>query len=343
MLSQDVMSCSNQRIALAGDIGGTKTNLGLFARGEDRPEMLVMESYSSGHAAGLSELITRFLDAHPRSISSACFGIAGPVIDGRSKATNLPWEVSEDEIKRKFNWEEVRIINDLAATAAAVPLLQDHELSALNAAPAEPGNIGLVAPGTGLGVSFLALVDGKLHPLASEGGHVDFAPKNEDEVDLWRRLRDRRDHVSVERLASGPGISAIYSWLKKRDRHEEPAWFTERMKLNDPPVVISEAALVERLEPCIKTLELFASILGAVAGNLALTGMTTGGMYLGGGIVPRILPILEKSNFMKAFTDKGRFKDLLSKIPVHVILNDKAALLGAASSALGGCKDGVRP
>lgn len=343
MLSKNVMNCSNQRIALAGDIGGTKTNLGLFVRREDRPAMLLMESYSSANAAGLSELISRFLEAHPRSISSACFGIAGPVIDGRSKTTNLPWEVSEAEIKRKFNWEEVRLINDLAATALAVPLLQDHELHALNAARAEPGNIGLIAPGTGLGVSLLALVDGKLHPLASEGGHVDFAPRNEDEVDLWRSLRDSQDHVSVERLASGPGISAIYSWLKKRDGNEEPAWFIEKMKLNDPPVVISQAALVERLAPCIKTLELFASILGAVAGNLALTGMTIGGMYLGGGIVPQILPILEESNFMRAFTDKGRFRELLSGIPVHVILNDRAALLGAAWSALGGCKDGVGP
>ena len=122
------------------------------------------------------------------------------------------------------------------------------------------------------------LVDWKLHPLASEGGHVDFAPKNEDEVDLWRHLRESQDHVSVERLVSGPGIFAIYSWLKKRDRYREPAWLIEKMKLNDPPVVISEAALVERLEPCINALELFASILGAVAGNLALTGMTTGGI-----------------------------------------------------------------
>jgi glucokinase len=335
------MNYSEQRIVLAGDIGGTKTNLGLFAQGQDRPEMLAMESYSSGHATGLSELITRFLDAHPRSISAACFGIAGPVIDGRSKATNLPWEVSEAEIKLKFNWEEVSLINDLAATAVAVPLLQERELKALNSAPAQSGNIGLVAPGTGLGVSFLVRVDGKLHPLPSEGGHVDFSPTNEDEVELWRNLRDSWDHVSVERLASGPGIFAIYSWLKKRDNHEEPAWLIEKMKLSDPPAVISEAALVEKLEPCVKTLELFASILGAVAGNLALTGMTTGGMYLGGGIVPQILPILEKSNFMIAFTDKGRFKDLLSKIPVYVILNDKAALMGAASSALGGCKDGV--
>jgi glucokinase len=279
-------------------------------------------------------LVTRFLEAHPQSIASACFGIAGPVIDGRCKATNLPWEVSEAEIRQKFNWDKVRLINDLAATALAVPLLHGSELSTLNAMPAERGNIGLVAPGTGLGVSLLVVADGKLYPIASEGGHVDFAPRNDDEVDLWRYLRQREDHVSVERLASGPGISAIYSWLKGRDRYEEPEWFVEKMKANDPPAVISEAALVEKLEPCIKTLRLFVSILGAVAGNLALTGMTTGGMYLGGGIIPRILPMLEEADFMEAFADKGRFRDLLSRIPVHVILNDKAALLGAAWCAL---------
>jgi glucokinase len=328
------MNGSDQQIALAGDIGGTKTNLGLFARGEHRPSLLVMKSYSSTQSAGLPELITRFLEEHPQSISSACFGIAGPVIDGRCKATNLPWEVSEEEIRREFNWDKVRLINDLAATALAVPLLQVSELSTLNATPTERGNIGLVAPGTGLGVSLLVVADGKLYPIASEGGHVDFAPRNEDEADLWRHLRETQDHVSVERLASGPGILAIYSWLKKLDQYEEPAWFTEKMKISDPPAVISEAALAERLEPCVKTLKLFVSILGATSGNLALTGMTTGGMYIGGGIVPRILPFLERGNFMEAFADKGRFRELLSRIPVHVILNDKAALLGAAWCAL---------
>jgi glucokinase len=324
------MNGSDQEIALAGDIGGTKTNLGLFARGKDRPAMLAMESYLSVHAAGLPALIKRFLQEHPQTISSACFGIAGPVIDGRCKATNLPWEVSEDEIRKEFNWDKVRLINDLTATATAVPLLQSHELQTLNAMPPEHGSIGLVAPGTGLGVSLAVVVDGKLHPMASEGGHVDFAPKDEDEVDLWRYLRETQDHVSLERLISGPGILAIYSWLTKRDKYEEPKWFTEEMKVNDPPAVISEAALVQRLEPCVKTLKFFISILGAAAGNLALTGMTTGGMYIGGGIVPRILPLLEEANFMASFTDKGRFRELLSGIPVHVILNDKAALLGAA-------------
>jgi len=171
------MSGSDQGIALAGDIGGTKTNLGLFAHGEDRPTMLVMESYSSTHAAGLPELITRFLEAHPQSVSAASFGIAGPVIDGRCKATNLPWEVSEAEIEKNFNWDKVRLINDLAATALAVPLLHGSELSTLNVMRAERGNIGIVAPGTGLGVSLLVVTDGKSYPIASEGGSCRFCPQ----------------------------------------------------------------------------------------------------------------------------------------------------------------------
>ncbi|MGB6066612.1 MAG: glucokinase [Desulfomonilaceae bacterium] len=324
---------SDKTIVLAGDIGGTKTNLGLFAGGGDRPALLVMESYSSTHSAGLSELIARFVEAHSGSISSACFGIAGPVIAGRCKATNLPWEVSEAEIRQNFGWNKVRLVNDLTATAMAIPLLQDPELFTLNDGRAQKGNIGLAAPGTGLGISLLVFANGKGNAVSSEGGHVDFAPKNETEIDLWRYLRLTHDHVSVERVASGPGIFAIYSWLKARERYEEPEWFAEKMKMHDPPAVISEAAMNEKLEPCVKTLKLFVSVLASTAGNLALTGMTTGGMYIGGGIAPRILPFLEEGDFMKAFIDKGRFGELLSKIPVHVILNDKAALLGAARCA----------
>jgi glucokinase len=328
------MNSPEQLNSLVGDIGGTKTNLGLYTRGKDRPAMLVMESYSSARAAGLPELISRFLRVHPQSISSACFGIAGPVIDGHCKTTNLPWEVSETEIRRHFNWDKVRLVNDLTATAMALRILQGPELHSLNAVHATGGNIGLVAPGTGLGISLIVVENGDLRPIASEGGHVDFAPRNESEVDLWRHLRKSQDHVSVERLASGPGIFNIYSWIRERDRYEEPKWFAEKMKVKDPPIVISEAALEEKLEPCIETLRLFVSILGATAGNVALTGMTTGGVYLGGGIVPRILPLLEEMEFMKSFTNKGRFQELLSGIPVHVILNDKAALLGAALCAL---------
>lgn len=215
------MAVPDQATVLAGDIGGTKTNLGLFACGEDRPTLLVMESYSSPHSTGLSELIARFVEAHSGSISSACFGIAGPVIDGRCRTTNLPWEVSEAEISQNFGWNKVRLVNDLAATAMAIPLLQGRQLFALNEGRAQKGNIGLAAPGTGLGISLLVFANGKVHAVSSEGGHVDFAPRNETEIDLWRHLRQSHDHVSVERVASGPGIFGIYSWLKARDGYKE--------------------------------------------------------------------------------------------------------------------------
>lgn len=326
---------SEQSIVLAGDIGGTKTNLGLFLPGDKRPELVTMESYSSASAPSLQDLIARFVAGNPERIASACFGIAGPVMEGSSKTTNLPWHVSEKDIKERFDWGKVRLINDLTATATAVQLLQDDEIFELNPAAAKAdGNAGVVAPGTGLGVALLVAVGGRLYPVPSEGGHADFAPTDDDQVEFWRYLRNKLGHVSVERVLSGPGIREIYSWLRDRGDFPEPAWLAERMKSEDPPVVISEAALDQNEPLCIKTLEVFVSILGAYAGNLALTGMTTGGIYLGGGIAPKILPKLKEGGFMTAFLDKGRFRELLSKVPVRVILNDKAALLGAAWCAL---------
>jgi glucokinase len=318
-------------IVLAGDIGGTKTRLGLFRCTEGRPQALAIESYSSQAASGLEEMIAHFLVRHDKPISSACFGIAGPVIDGRCKVTNLSWEASEEEIRRHFEWKNVRLINDLSATGLAIPLLDDSELLALTPARTEPrGNVGLLAPGTGLGVSLLVRQGDKLIPIPSEGGHVDFAPRSEDEFELWRYLRANLDHVSVEKIASGPGILAIYTWLKERGGHEEPSWLQAKMERVEPPIAISEAAIQEKEPLCVETLNYFVSILGATAGNLALIGMTTGGMYLGGGICPKILPKLQENIFMEAFTDKGRFKDLLSGIAIRVILDDTAALLGAA-------------
>ncbi len=319
------------KMVLAGDVGGTKTRLGLFTCTDTRPELVVMEAYASQEAQGLEEMIAQFLAKHHEHISAACFGIAGPVMDGRCKVTNLTWEASEAEIRRAFDWEKVRLINDLTATGLAIPLLHDSELLALTPVQGKPeGNVGLVAPGTGLGVALLVREGNRLVPIPSEGGHVDFAPENEDEVELWRYLRRSSDHVSVEKIVSGPGIFAIYSWEKTRGRHEEPQWLRERLASIAPPVAISDAALQHAEPLCMETLERFVSILGGFAGNLALTGMTTGGMYLGGGICPHILPKLIEGRFVEAFTNKGRFKGLLSRIPVRVILDDKAALLGAA-------------
>jgi len=331
------VTCSKDKtMVLAGDVGGTKTYLGLFRRGKRRPVLKVLETYASHKAPNLEHIIHAFLERHQPSLASACLGIAGPVKNGRCRTTNLPWDVSERKIKHRFGWGEVRLINDLTAAAYAVPLLTKGELFPLNQVKKIKGeNLGLIAPGTGLGMALLVWKDGRYIPVPSEGGHSDFAPNNDAELALWQYLHRRIGHVSVERVLSGPGLFMIYCWLKHTGQFAEPAWLAQRIKEGDPPRVISEAALAEKEPLCLKTLDLFVSILGAAAGNLALTGLTKGGICLGGGICPKILPKLKEDRFMRAFTDKGRFKELLQEIPVQVILNDKAALLGAAHCALG--------
>ena len=322
-------------MALAGDIGGTKTNMGLFSMGGDRPILNVFESYSSRQEVNLEEIIQKFISKHTDSVSSACFGIAGPVYHGRCKMTNLSWDVSEERIKNRFKWTHVSLINDLEATAYAIPILNSKDVLSLNGARLRKGkNIALIAPGTGLGEALLIFHKGNYFPVPSEGGHADFAPGSEFEAELWQCLRKRFGHVSVERVLSGSGLLNIYSWLKCYEKHMEPSWLTREIKKNDPAMVISKAALSGKDWLCLKALNVFVSILGAVSGNLALTGMTTGGVYLGGGIPPKILPVLEKGRFMESFISKGRFRAVLEKIPVRVILNDKAALLGAAQQAI---------
>ena len=266
----------DENIVLAGDIGGTKTNLGLFSRGKRRPVAKVMETYPSREAPHLESIIERFLNRHRVSIKSACFGIAGPVISGRSQTTNLPWDVSEVKIKKRFKWSQVGLINDLTATAYAVPLLNSRELLSLNKAKArKEQNLALVAPGTGLGEAMLIFGEGQYIPVASEGGHADFSPNNEAEVELWRYLSQRFGHVSTERVLSGPGLVNIYSWLRDSKRFSEPGWLVRSMEEIDPARAIAEAALTEKHPLCVASLNAFVSILGAVAGNLALTAMTT--------------------------------------------------------------------
>ncbi len=329
------MSKPENPIILAGDIGGTHTRLGLFTAGGRRPHSRTEKTFPSRESSGLEEIIERFLANHRDDIMGACFGIAGPVENNRTKATNLPWEVVGSKIRERFGFEHVRLINDVAATIRAVPLMTSKELFVLNKGRnIKEGAVGLVAPGTGLGEALMVWVDGRVVAMPTEGGHADFAPTNEREIDLWRHLKKRFGHVSIERVVSGPGLFHMYLWLKERSGYEEPEWLSSALEESDPPEVISNAGLEGKDPLCSDVLALFVSILGRVCGNLALTGLTLGGLYLGGGIPPRILPALKQSAFMKAFTDKGRFRDLLSKIPVRVILNDKAALLGAADCAL---------
>jgi glucokinase len=329
------MTLQNKKaIVLAGDIGGTKTNLGIFSKGKERPVLEFMKTYDNGQASNLEDIITRFLKAHPTNIQSACFGMAGPVLNGRCKTTNLPWDVSESRIKGRFHWQHVCIINDLAATAMALRLMTSKELMPLNKARAVKGqNIALIAPGTGHGQALVVIEKDHDIPVSTEGGHVDFAPVNEEQIALWRYMRRKWGHVSVERIVSGPGLVSIYAWLKSKKRYTEPRYLTRMFSEMDPAKAITKAAMETNNPLCAKALDMFISILGAVASNLALTGMTRGGVYLGGGIPPKILPRLKQGLFIKAFTDKGRFQGMLEKIPVKVILNDRAALLGTAHYA----------
>ena len=334
------MTSKKKDVVLAGDVGGTKTSVGLFVTGKKRPEPLVVESFASREAPHLENIVEHFLKSHPASISSACFGIAGPVINGRCRATNLPWVVSEAQMKSRFHWRHVRLLNDLAAAAVAVPLLRRSEQVFLNKGIVQKkGNLALLSPGTGLGQAMLIYKDGVYVPLSSEGGHVGFSPTTEAEIELWRYLRRKYGHVSTERVLSGPGLVNVYSWLRDSGRFEEPLWLKALMKEGDPAKAISENALRKRQALCVESLRSYVSMLGSAAGNLALTSMAVGGIYLGGGIPPKILPALKKGAFLKAFMAKGRFADFLAQIPVRVILNDKAALLGAAHTAFEALED----
>lgn len=322
---------------LAGDIGGTKTNLGLFSIDPTGPKMIAERTYASHQANGLEEMIENLLDIQAVTIGAACFGIAGPVIEGTAQLTNLNWGVSEAKLRQRFACERIELINDLTATALAIPWLTRDQLTALNQdAVAKIGNMALVAPGTGLGQALLLRHHEDYLPVASEGGHVDFAPNDEAEVGLWRTLHQRHGHVSIERVLSGTGLVNIYLWLaqnRPKDTSTAVRRALENRAADDPAKVISQEALDGGNLLCQEALVHYCRILGAVAGNLALTAMATGGVFLGGGIPPKILPVLEKSDFMKSFCAKGRFSDLMATLPVWVIRNDKAALLGAAHRA----------
>ena len=323
---------------LIGDIGGTKTALAVVSKKLGPRHLVAEATFHSAKFASLEAIVREFLKDINLVIDDAVFGVAGPVVEGRTKLTNLPWVLDENELQKTFYFSSVRILNDLETIAHAVPILERSELFTLNGGVSvNKGNIAVVAPGTGLGEAFLTWEGKRYQVHSSEGGHADFAPNSRLEIDLLNYLRGRFDHVSYERVCSGPGISNIYSYLKQGGYGNEPLWLTERLtEAEDPPPVIVNAALDEErpCEICVKTLDKFVSILGAEAGNLALKVMATNGVYLGGGIPPRILPFLKKELFMGSFRSKGRYSGFMDRIPVYVILNTKIALIGAACKAL---------
>lgn len=321
---------------LVGDIGGTNARFALVAAAEQRCELIAEATFPSRRFPAFRDSLHAFLDVTPeaKDVQSACFGLAGPVQDNSCATTNLPWVVEGDEIGSTFGFSDVHLLNDLEAAAWGLTVLDPNGVRSLHPGKAgATGNRALLAPGTGLGEAVLIWDGRRHHAFATEGGHCDFGPANELQVELWRFLARRHGHVSWERVASGPGLVETFRFLLEHEGKEEPPWLEEELRNGGAAAAISRHAHDDSCRICGKTLDLFFAALGAEAGNLALRTLATGGIYLSGGIVLKLLPELMKSGFLKAFTDKGRFQTFVEEVPVRVVVDDRLALWGAAACA----------
>lgn len=319
-------------LILAGDVGGTKINIACFSPEQGLLSPVTEHSYPTAAFKNFESLIAEFLGDKVGRIAAACFGVAGPVENGRVKTTNIPWDVIDAaSIKAHLGIPKVELINDMMAMAHGLSVLKVESYHVLNEGEAgATGNAVLIAAGTGLGESILHWDGKRWHPSPSEGGHTDFGPTNDLEIELLRYMQKHSGRCSYEHVLSGPGLQNIYRFLRDTGRGEEPQWLAERMAQEDPGAVISESALAGKSPLCEQAIEMFVHIYGAEAGNLALKGLATGGVYLGGGIAPKILPLLNPDIFMDGFVRERRLADLLSRMPVKVVLDSKSALYGAA-------------
>ena len=321
---------------LAGDVGGTKTNLALFKvvgglpGAPIGPELLPSADYPS-----LGALVGEYLLRHPDPVEAACFGVAGAVVDGRVRVTNLPWTVDSEPLARKLGLSRVHLINDLVATGYGIAALRPGELELIQKGePARDANAGLLAAGTGLGESILVRVGKDFLPIPSEAGHADFAPRTDDELKVFRAFRERYGRVSYERVLSGPGIAALGELFHgERGASGDWARHLEEAGAVGPAEVVSRLGMERSCPGCEDALRLFVGVYGAEAGNMALRAVARAGIYLGGGIAPKILPALKWDVFLEAFRDKDHLRPLLSSIPVWVIRNEGTGLLGAARYA----------
>jgi glucokinase len=322
-------------VILAGDVGATKTLLGLYSRARGGLRCVREEAFPSREFASFEALVDEFLSRSERRIDRCAVGVAGPVTAGRSRVVNLRWPVDERRLARRLGTRDVRVLNDLEATAWGVPLVQARKLVSLTPGlRSRPGNAALIAAGTGLGMALL-LWDGKRwHPQASEGGHQTFGPRNDLEIELLRFLGRRHGRVSVERAISGPALSLIYEFLTRSGRGRRSRLMSRRLAdTDDPNAEVARAGLAGDDAVAGRALDLFVSLYGAAAGDLALVAKATAGVYVGGGIAPKILPRLREGAFIRAFREKGRLSFLVERIPVRVILEPRTALLGAARCA----------
>jgi glucokinase len=329
---------------LACDVGGTKTNVALLQSNGAALEIVRLESHQSREHASLDEILDAFLGADVIPIEAAGFGVAGPVLDGRAVTTNLPWQIDARRLADRFGLPAAALLNDVEAHAWAVDRLTSADLLTLQPGSSEGGNVAVVAAGTGFGVAALLRSAGTAISLASEGGHADFAARSALEADLLGFLRSRFGHVSVERVLSGPGIVHLHEFLRESERAGEPEWLGAELASGEAPAAIARAAVSGRSETCARALDLFLELYGAEAGNWALRTMATGGVYLGGGIAAKLLGASSGASdawrqraielFLKGFVEKGRFRPMLEAMPVRVIVNENAPLIGAAHCAM---------
>jgi glucokinase len=317
---------------LAGDVGGTKTLLGVFTRGEPRPRLLTFRAYPTNSFDSFSAILDAFARdlGDPFNVEAAAIGVAGPVIGGRATLTNIAWDISCGELSARLVTPRVALLNDLEAMGTSIDVLTPDELLVLQEGVVrDEGNGAVIAAGTGLGVAFLHRVGRRLRPVPSESGHADFAARTDAEIALLLMLRGELGRAEVEDVLCGPGLLNVYRFTHRG----EPCSTIAGLPAADAPAAVSEAALAGTCGRCVEALSMFVTAYGAEAGNVALRGVATAGVYIGGGIAPKILPALQDGRFIDAFRDKGKMRELVSKVPVKVILNAEAGLLGAAVAA----------
>jgi glucokinase len=321
---------------VAGEIGATRTRLAAFETEGNRLPLVVEKTYMSQEHGGLSEVLAQFTRAEGIPVDSACFGVAGPVRAGRSKLANLPWIIDSGQLAEQLKLKFVYLLNDMEAYAYGIDALESKDFVTLSAGAEDAeGNRAIISARTGLGVAGLYWDGSRHRPFACEGGHADLAPRNQLQRELLAYLQKKYDHVSCERVLSGPGIKNIYDFLRDEHKAEEPSWLREQISTApDPPALISRLALEGKAAICDQTLSIFVSIFGAVTGNCALNFMSTGGIFIGGSIAAKILPKMQDGVFMESFLDKGRMKPLLKDIPIKIVLNDDCGLIGAARCTL---------
>ncbi len=321
---------------LAGDIGATRTRLAAFQTEGNKLQCVVEKTYKSQEHDGLREIIDTFVKNEGIPVHSACFGVAGPVRAGRSKISNLPWTIDSRELASQLRLNSVGLINDLEAYAYGIDALESKDFVTLSDGIEDAeGNRVVISARTGLGVAGLYWDGFRHHPFPCEGGHADFAPKNELEAELAQYLRRKYGHVSCERILSGPGIKNIYDFLRDAEKAEEPAWLQKQMsEAPDPPALISQLALEHKAAICDQTLNIFVSVYGSETGNCALNFLATGGIFIGGSIAAKIVPRMQDPGFMNSFLDKGRMRTLLADMPVKIVANDDSGIIGAARYTL---------